>query len=256
MVHFTPVFGGQLLLLLDSSRNVFFCRVSGTFFRQKKLVPFKFHAKSRSTCSSGRSSCELVLDDGQTAVSQTFDFLLIRSLEVTSMKLDMNNTYEISFTPLRCEICDVYCNRGTVVWRGRHNGCSSVTCVLRPSSVVGPSSLEISFDGLLYSHSGFSAMAAGVNGSADNISSYSLPSEQLKNLTLISVFPKSFFASFFKITLTVITNEIMPAEDIQSCALGELNAKFVSSQHNQVSCTFEDTRGLKNVTVVWIALQT
>jgi hypothetical protein len=238
-VYFTPVFGGQLSLLLDSNRNVFFCRVSGTLFPAKSIGSVQISCQLPFFMlgfSNGQSSCELVLDDGQTAISRSFDFLAFRSLEVTSMKLVMNSTYEISFTPLRCEICDVYCKRGIVVWRGRHNGCSSVTCVLGPSSVVGPSSLEISFDGLLFSNSGFSAMVAGVNGSADNISSYSLPSEQQKNLTLISVFPKSFFASFFKITLTVITNEIMPAEDIQSCALGELNAKIclISTQSGVV----------------------
>ena len=49
--------------------------------------------------SNGQSFCELVLDDGQTAISRSFYFLACRSLEVTSMKSIVNNTYDSSFTP-------------------------------------------------------------------------------------------------------------------------------------------------------------
>ena len=254
-VYFTPVFGGQLSLLLDSNRNVFFCRVSGTLFPAKRIGSVQISCQLpffMLSFSNGQSSCELVLDDGQTAISRSFDCLAFRSLEVTSMKSIVNNTYEISFSPQRCEISEVYCKRGGFVWKGRHNGCSSVTCFLPQSPVLGPSSLEISFDALLFSNSGFSAKVAGMHQSADSIGPNFPPVDQLKNLTLISVVPRAFFASFFKTTLTISTNAIIASEDISSCALEGLNATFVSTQLTQVSCTCDDTRGLKSNAVLSI----
>jgi len=117
---------------------------------------------------------------------------------VTSVTLILNNTFAVYFAPQRCKISEVYCRRGNLVWRGEHNGCNLVSCIVPTSSVPGTSSLEISFDGLHFSNSGFTANLALPNGVVEQTNSSSASMEHIQSLSLISLHPKSFFCIFFQ----------------------------------------------------------